>query len=103
MKKRRANFIREWRKNRGLSQERLAARIDRSQGTLARIERGEIAYTQPILEAIADALSCQPAHLIMRPPGTETELETIIGGLSPKAMEYALIALRAIRETDKAA
>ena len=35
---------------------------------LSRLERAEIAYTQDTLEAIAEALSCEPADLVMRNP-----------------------------------
>lgn len=66
--KRRPTFIKEWRKHRGLTQEQLAERLGLTQATIARIERGEISYTQPVLEAMADALRCEPADLIMRDP-----------------------------------
>lgn len=62
-------FIREWRKFRGLSQEQLAERMEMSQETVSRIERGTVNYTQPVLEAAAEALNCLPADLIMRDPG----------------------------------
>lgn len=67
-KKRRPTFIKEWRKHRALTQEQLGERLDLTQATVARIERGDIAYTQPVLEAMADALNCSPADLIMRDP-----------------------------------
>lgn len=62
------HFIREWRKHRDFTLERLAERIGLTHGTLSRIERGKTAYTQPVLEAIADALGTSPANLIMRNP-----------------------------------
>lgn len=68
VKKRRKTFLKEWRKHRGLTQEQLAERLGLTQATVARIERGNIAYTQPVLEAIAEALRCEPADLIMRDP-----------------------------------
>lgn len=64
----RPTFIRQWRKHRGLTQERLADRIEMSNGNLSMIERGETGYTQATLEAIADALQCDPADLLMRNP-----------------------------------
>lgn len=39
-----------------------------TQGTLARLERGDIPYSQDVLEAAADALRTTPASLIMRDP-----------------------------------
>lgn len=76
------HFIREWRKFRGLTLERLAERIDVTHGAIAQLERGEVNYTQPMLEIIADALNCQPADLIGRPPnkefGIKPELQRIV-------------------------
>lgn len=65
---RRRHFIKEWRAHRGLTMERLADRLDISKATLSRIESGKQPYTQDTLEALADALSCEPADLIMRNP-----------------------------------
>lgn len=62
------HFIRGWREARGLTLERLAERIGLTHGTLSRIERGRTAYTQPVLEALAEALGTTPASLIMRDP-----------------------------------
>jgi DNA-binding Xre family transcriptional regulator len=64
----RRTFIREWRKHRGLNQEQLAERVGIGQNTLSRIETGKIAYTQPVLEAIADAMNCSVADLLIRDP-----------------------------------
>lgn len=62
------HFIREWRDHRDLTLERLAERIGLTHSTLSRIERGKTAYTQPVLEALAEALGTTPASLIMRDP-----------------------------------
>jgi transcriptional regulator with XRE-family HTH domain len=62
------HFLREWREVRDLTLERLAERVGLTHGTLSRIERGKTAYTQPVLEALADALGTTPANLIMRDP-----------------------------------
>ena len=69
--KHKPTFIRQWRKHRGLNQEQLAARVGVTQETISRVERGDIGYTQPMLEACADALNCSPADLIMRDPSRE--------------------------------
>lgn len=70
----RPTFIRQWRNHRHLSLVQVAERISEITGksmthaTLSRIETGKIAYTQPVLEAIADALGCTPADLLIRNP-----------------------------------
>lgn len=66
----RRTFIREWRQHRGLTLEQLAERTDLTHGAISQLERGLINYTQPTLESIADALRCEPADLIMRPPNS---------------------------------
>lgn len=62
------HFIRAWRQHRELTQEQLAERVGMTHGAISQLERGEVNYTQPTLEALAEALSCQPADLIMRDP-----------------------------------
>ena len=65
------HYVKEWRKHRNLSQDRLASRIERGQSWLSQLERFDIDYTQETLEALSNALSCTPADLIMRDPAKE--------------------------------
>lgn len=64
----RPTFIRHWRKFRGLSQERLADRVGMTGGNLSEIENGNTGYRQETLEALADALQCEPVDLLIRDP-----------------------------------
>jgi transcriptional regulator with XRE-family HTH domain len=64
----RKTFLKEWREYRGLTQEQAAERLGWDQSTLSRIERGQVAYTQQLLEAASDAYQCEPADLLMRNP-----------------------------------
>ena len=69
----RRTFIKEWREARAISQDKLVERVRErvdsfSKSTLSRLERGEQPYSQPILEALAWALDCEPQDLIMRRP-----------------------------------
>lgn len=64
----RPTYIRQWRKFRGLSQERLADRVGMTGGNLSEIENGNTGYTQATLEALADALQCEPVDLLIRDP-----------------------------------
>ena len=45
---------------------------------LSRIERGLIAYTQPVLEALAELYGQSPATLIMRDPKEPTGMWSIL-------------------------
>lgn len=64
----RPTFIRQWRKKRLLTQERLADRIGMSPGNLSNIETGKTGYTQATLEALADALQVEVVDLLIRDP-----------------------------------
>jgi transcriptional regulator with XRE-family HTH domain len=68
MKNARPFYLKQWREYRGLSQQRLADRIESSKGYISDLERGNRRYNQDLLEALADALSCEPADLLMRDP-----------------------------------
>ena len=41
--------------------------------SLSRVERGEQPYSQPMIEAIAEALNCEPADLLTRNPLEESD------------------------------
>jgi transcriptional regulator with XRE-family HTH domain len=65
-------YIRQWRKFRGMTLERLAERVDMTAGNLSQIERGNQPYSQSQLEALAEALQTDVASLLMRDP-TDSE------------------------------
>lgn len=96
--KRRKTFIREWRKKKGHTLAQLAERlllleeIDITEGQLSRIERGESAYGQDMLEAIARAMSLEPADLIMRNPTDPAPIWSIWDDLTP-AQRIQLVAI----------
>jgi len=70
-------YIREWRKFRNLTLEQLADRIDMQASALSYLERGQSAYTQGTLEAIADALQTSVSSLIMRDPTQDDAIWSI--------------------------
>lgn len=72
-----SHYIREWRQHRGLTLERLADRLDITKGALSNVERGASGYTEPMLKALAYALLCEPADLIMRDPSKPEGLWSI--------------------------
>ena len=98
------HYIRAWRLLRGLSQRRLADRLDMSYANLSRIESGKTAYKQSTLEAIALALDCTAADLLQPPPDPDDlPLWTVVRGLPPEARRQALRILRALAEEEDAA
>lgn len=106
--------IRLWRKHRDLTLERLAARMqaifgdDAAFGTtpsnLSKVERGELPYSQPLLEALAVELRCTPADLLEREPGTEPEppLDPL-DGLTPPDRRRVEQMIELLRRTSTAA
>src|SRR3954447_17975404 len=61
-------YVREWRKHRGLTLEKVADRMDMTPGHISLLERGQRGYTQETLEAVAAALQTDVASLLIRDP-----------------------------------
>lgn len=99
---RRPTFIRQWRKHRGLTLEQLAARVEMSVGNLSQIERGEYAYNQDTLEALAFALACEPADLIMRNPLDAEAPWSLWETLKPTQRQQAIRVLKALKDEEAA-
>lgn len=97
-------FIAEWRAERNLSQEVLADRVAEILGTsftattLSRIENAKSPYSQRQLEAIAEALRCEAADLIMRDPSRTDAPWSIWEKLAPAQRDQALNYLRFLSE-----
>ena len=83
----RRHYLREWRAYRGLTQERLAERAGLTPGAISQLENDQVGYTQASLEALANALQCEPAELLGRDPGKDGDVIDL---------------LRLIREKDEA-
>lgn len=98
----RRTFVREWREYRQLTQEALASRVGVSQETISRLEGGKIAYTQPMLESLAEALRCEPADLIMRNPAAPGGIWSIWDQIPTQQREQAARVLEAFALNRKA-
>lgn len=91
------HFIRQWRKYRGLTLEQLAERLHTTHATLSRVERGKMAYTQPLLERLAEELRTDPASLIMRDPSEPEGIWTLWDQLTPPQRRQGVELLRVIQ------
>lgn len=78
------HYVKEWRKKRNLTQERLAERVERSRGLISQIEIGETELTQEMIYALADALSADPGALLDVNPEKEGLLVDITDVLRKK-------------------
>src|SRR5689334_3879196 len=65
---RRPIFLRQWRIYRNLTQEQLAERTHLSIGTISGLENGTVGYSDESLNILADALNCDPGHILMVDP-----------------------------------
>ena len=70
-------YLKQWRLHRGLSQQQLADRLESSKGYISDLERGVRRYNQDLLEALAYALMCEPADLLMRDTTKEDAIWSI--------------------------
>lgn len=64
MPKAKGQFLYEWRKHSGLTQDEVAEAISKTKGYMSELERGLKRYNQDILEDLAKLYKCQPADLL---------------------------------------
>lgn len=76
-KTRRRIFLKEWREYRELTQEQLAERVGWSVGNVSQLERGLQGYSQEGLEALADALQCDPGQILTVDPSKDDAIWSI--------------------------
>lgn len=100
LKTQRRTYIRQWRKFRNLTLAQLAERIDVTAGALSQLERGDVSYTQPMLEALADALRCEPSDLITRDPNSNLELQLVWDAIPQDDKPRAILILQALIKKD---
>ena len=90
-------LLRVWRKHRDLTQEQLAERVDTSEASISRLENGRQPYTQALLEALANALRCEPGDIIARKPGEPTdEVQRILERMGDEERGRVLRVVRAM-------
>ena len=96
-----SHYIREWRKHRGLTQERLAERVDMSTSSISQLETGKQDYSQRTLEAIAQALNCLAGELLMRNPSVDDAPWSLLDSLRPETRRQAIELLKTLARTDR--
>jgi len=93
------HFLREWRKHRGLTQDQLAERIGINRAYLSKIESGKRRYDQPLLEAAAEVLRCEPADLIIRDPSDPDGIWSIWDQLKPVERSQVVEIAKTLKRT----
>jgi len=92
-------FLKEWRKHRGYTQERLAEMTGLSKPYVSQLETGKRQYTQELLEHFAEALRCEPADLIIRNPADPSGIWSIWDQLRPVERAQVVEIAKTIRRT----
>lgn len=95
-------YFREWRVKRGLSLRQVVARMETEPGgrpiishaSLGRIETGQQPYSQPILEALAQALGVSRGALLEMHPDREGEVIDLVRHLNHAKQAQAIEYLR---------
>jgi transcriptional regulator with XRE-family HTH domain len=94
-------FIGQWRNHRGKTLEQLGEVVDMSHAQLSRIERGLQPYSQPVLEAIADALQTDPASLLIRDPSDHDAIWSIWEQANSEQRKLIVSIANAVLKTGK--
>ena len=92
-------FLKEWRKHRGYTQERLAEMTGLSKPYVSQLETGKRQYTQELLEHFAEALRCEPADLIIRDPSDPTGIWSIWDQLKPVERAQVVEIAKTLKRT----
>lgn len=96
------NFIRQWRKIKGLTMDELVQKarengLDTTQPTISRIERGVHPWSQPIIECISTVLKVEPWELLQDPISkSHANLFEWLRRLSEAEISHAENVLRAV-------
>lgn len=99
----RRTYLRAWRQHRGMTLRGLTQKIADMRGepvvsypSLARIEVGDQPYSQPILEALADALEVPVESLLAHDPKSPDRVWEIWSQMNPQQRRQAVIILETL-------
>ena len=91
------HYVKEWRTYRGLTQDQLAERINKTRGLVSQIESGITGLTDDMIYAIADAVNCAPWDLLRVNPLKEGIVVDITDALRGQPADVQAEALGFIR------
>jgi transcriptional regulator with XRE-family HTH domain len=92
-------FLKEWRKHRSYTQDRLAEMTGLSKPYVSQLETGKRQYTQELLEVFAEALRCEPADLIIRDPSDPAGIWDIWDQLKPVERAQVVEIAKTLKRT----
>jgi transcriptional regulator with XRE-family HTH domain len=88
-------YLAEWRSARGLTQAQLGDRIDVTDMTISRWERGTAQLNTGVMAAIAEALDIEPADLYRHPD--QPSADALLRGQPQSVVDQAITIIEAIR------
>lgn len=91
-RQRRRTYLAEWREKRGLTQKQLAGRLETTDMTVSRWERGLVTFDY---NAVAEALGIEPEDLWHHPD--KPTANQLLRDQPPEVQEQAISLIRAIR------
>ena len=89
-------YLAQWRAARGLTQAQLAARINVTDMTISRWERGTALLNTGVMAAIAETLKIEPADLYRHPD--HISADALLRGQPQAIIDQAITIIQAIRE-----
>lgn len=104
------HFIKPWREKRGISLRKLAERLETEPGgeplvsyaSLSRIENGEQPFSEPILNAIADALDVPRVMLLEMDPQKEGHIVDLLNKMDRPTRDQAIRMLEILAQSSAA-
>ena len=88
-------YLSEWREDKGLTQEQLAARLGTTHVTISRWETGKRRPDLNAQEAVAEALGIEAVDLRRHP--AQPSADELLRGQPPEIVDQAMKLIRAIR------
>lgn len=97
--RRRRIFLKEWRTYRGLTQEQLAERVGWTKGNVSQLENGVQGYSQEGLEALAEALQCEPGQILNVDPTKDDAIWSIWERVEPEERKSIMKMVKGLLKT----
>jgi transcriptional regulator with XRE-family HTH domain len=92
-------FLRQWRKHRGYTQDRLAEMTGLSKPYISQLESGKRQYTQELLELFAEALRCDVPDLVIRDPSDPDGIWSVWDTLKPTERGQVVEIAKTLKRT----
>lgn len=96
-KRARRQYLQEWRKSRGLTQEQLAERLDTSKGQISNYESGKRGMSAGVLEALEEALQLEPGDIFRDPD--QPSADALLRNATPEQRRQAFSVIEALLKT----